>query len=696
MPNQNLPASITPPAGYYNRFDPEKRYDRNLFRADRVLQAPELNEIQDRADAQVRGIADALFKDGAIMSGCQLILTDAESDNATGASGVMYLEGAMRGIPEATFTVPMTGTVEVGIYLVYAIVTPTEDAELADPAVGLMNAGEPGAYRLSKTPQWGYDGEPDPPATAAFYPVYTVIDGVLQPKTPPPDINAISRAIARYDIQSTGSQYVANGMGVKQMPDDGDDQVYIIQEGTARINGVELTLDNSIRSYYNATPDLDSVSAESHAVSTNPQTFTLNHSPISAITLVLITRQVVDESVTRGQTPGGADGLAHDSITSITNVKQGGTTYTATADYLKSGDTVSWSPGGLEPAGGSTYTVSYQYTAVYPDEPSIVSAVTATTVTIAGAVSGSNALIGYDWKMPRYDRMCIDETGAVSFVQGVSHPYIPVPSRVPSDVLPLATIYQTWNAATRYCVPDAVRMVAMNELAVMNRRIETLHAMVGDLRLAINLTQRDPSTKRGLFVDNFQDNDLRDAGLTQNAVIINGSLTLGLTFFPINYTFGSVQTLTETTPSIALQQPLWTGATKINPYLAFAPMPARATLDPAIDLHTEVVESWTDPFTSRVYYVDRGTYDADREYWSSVFLSRDSDPALVDWFDQAHTVVTEQETATSFVATLGETTTVQQYCRAITIGFTIEGFGGGELLNEAKFDGIAVTPRTTE
>ena len=170
-----------------------------------------------------------------------MILNGSGANNATAESGVMYIEGAMRGVPSRTFTVPMTGTVTVGVYLIYGLVTPTEDPDILDPAVGLQNYSEPGAYRLSKTPQWGYDGQPSPPGSSAFFPVYEVVDGVIQPKDSPPDINAISMAIARYDVQSTGSHYVANGMAVKQMADDAGQQVFLIDAGTARIGGKEVT-----------------------------------------------------------------------------------------------------------------------------------------------------------------------------------------------------------------------------------------------------------------------------------------------------------------------------------------------------------------------------------------------------------------------------------------------------------------------
>ena len=699
MANQNLPSAITPPAGYYNRFDEADRYDRHLFRADYVLQAPELNEIQERADHQTRKIADALFKDGAIISGCQLLLTDAGSNNATAESGVIYIEGAMRGVPSLTFTVPMTGTITVGIYLIYGLVTPTEDPGILDPSVGLQNFSEPGAFRLSKTPQWGYEGQPSPPANSAFYPIYEIVDGIVQPKDPPPDINAVSLAIARYDVQSTGSQYIANGMTVSKMADSNGQQVYLIDAGTARINGREIIYKHSYRSFYDAIPDLDSVSAESHSATTSPQTITLNHPPIDAVTLVLITRNVTTETVTRGQTPGGADGLAHTSILSVSEVKQGGTTYTSPADYTLTNDQISWAPGGAEPAGGSTYTVTYRYTAVYPDEPDIVSAETATTVTIVGAVSGTTILIGYNWKMPRYDRMGMTDTGNVIYVKGVSHPTQPVVPRLPDGVLPLATIYQTWTESTRRVIEDSVRMVPMNSLNSMQRRIDDLFSLVGDLRLAINLTQRDPTTKRGLFVDAFYDNDLRDAGLAQTAVTTNETLTLGMDFTVHQRSQTGITTLPETTPVIALQQRLWTNSTPINPYMAFAPMPGRATLTPAVDFWTETQDIFANTIINHVYLPpDVTSYVRDGQAYSAVWGPRTNDKATLDeWWEAHRTIISEANEWVAWepVRQIGSTQTILSNLRQTVVQFDLVGFGSGEILTSVVFDGISVPFRAT-
>ena len=697
MANQNLPSAITPPAGYYNRFDEADRYDRHLFRADYVLQAPELNEIQERGDNQVKRIADALFKDGAIINGCQLILDGSGANNATAESGVMYIEGAMRGVPSRTFTVPMTGTVTVGVYLIYGLVTPTEAPDILDPAVGLQNYSEPGAYRLSKTPQWGYEGQASPPGSSAFYPVYEVVDGVIQPKDSPPDINAISMAIARYDVQSTGSHYVANGMAVKQMADAAGQQVFLIDAGTARISGKEVTYKHSLRSFYAAVPDLDAVSAESHSATSSPQTVALNHTPVADITLVLITKEVTTETVVRGASPGGRDSLAHTSILSVSEVKQGGTTYTNPANYLLTGDQIDWSPGGAEPAGGSSYTVTYRYTAAYPGDASIVGTLTDTSVVITGAVSGTTILIGYHYKMPRYDRLCLNDAGQVIYVQGVSHPSQPVVPRVPEGLLSLATIYQTWSTATRRMVEDSVRMVPMVTLNSMQRRIDDLFALVGDFRLAINITQRDPTTKRGLFVDSFTDDALRDAGIAQTAVTGNKTLTLGMDFTVTQRSQASLITLNETTPAVILQQRLWTGSIKINPYMAFAPMPGRATLTPAVDFWTSTQDIWANTLIQYVYLPpDVTSYVRDGQQYSAIWGPRTNDKSVLDeWWLNHRAIVTETDIQWEPVREVGQTQTVLDYLRPITVQFDLSGFGSGEILTSVVFDGVAVTPRAT-
>lgn len=715
---------IAYPTGYYDRFDPSKHYEKELFRADYVLQSAELNDLQSAASDRVKAIADSLYNDGAIIRGCG-ISVNPDTGVAVVESGIAYIAGAARGIPSGTFTIAITGTVLIGIYLTNTIVTPIMDPTLKDPAVGALNYTEPGAYRLQRSPSWGYEGQDGIPENTDFFSIYTVIDGIVQPKETPPQLEAVAQAIARYDIQSSGSNYISSGMVTTWDNDDAfGNQVVIISEGEARVNGRELVLKHAIRSTHASTPDLATVSAESHACTGDAQRIDLNHTPVASIALIIITREVVEEVVTRGDVPGGTDPVAHTSVLSVSAVTQGATTFTPSADYILTDDGIDWSPGGIEPSTGSTYKVTYRYTATYPDDSSILNAFDDTSVTVNHGVSGTTTLVGYDWKMPRYDRIGIKQDGTVVYVTGVSHPSRPIRPAIPTNVLMLATLYQTWNALTRYLTEDSVRMVPMRRLNAMQRSIDDLFNLIADYRLAINLTASDPSAKRGLFVDSFRDNSLRDIGIDQDAACVNNAMTLSIDTTIFEVAMADNATLIETTPVILIQQPDHTGSTKVNPYMSFA-VNASLVLTPSIDQWTMVVNTWAIKngyWTPGTVDANTGTYTTYRWHSSSAaearayylqasaaWVSTRSADGVTDintqnmWLTQQTGSVVADVTPTigtdaGQYTVVNESEALIEWLRPIVVRFDIDGFGPGspgEVLNSLRFDGITVDVRST-
>ncbi len=66
---------------YYNRFNPDNKYEKSLFLAGRVgLQSAELNEIQDYALSKLKSIGDAIFKDGDVINGAECIVDSETGD----------------------------------------------------------------------------------------------------------------------------------------------------------------------------------------------------------------------------------------------------------------------------------------------------------------------------------------------------------------------------------------------------------------------------------------------------------------------------------------------------------------------------------------------------------------------------------------------------------------------------------------
>ena len=144
--------------GYYNRFDAADRYDDLLFRAGKGLQSAELNEVQSTIVDRLKRIADAVFRDGAVIEGTPPVINITTGATTCPASKV-YLRAAVRSVPTRTFTISLTGLVRIGIFLLDEEITEQQDPDLRDPAAGTRNYTEPGAGRLRVTPTWGRSDE---------------------------------------------------------------------------------------------------------------------------------------------------------------------------------------------------------------------------------------------------------------------------------------------------------------------------------------------------------------------------------------------------------------------------------------------------------------------------------------------------------------------------------------------------------
>lgn len=638
--------------GYYNRFDSSKEYEEHLFRAGYVLQSAELNEIQTAINTRLKGVGDALFKDGDVIRDAQVIV-DATSGIAQCQSGAVYLRGAVRGVPPASLTIPTTGVVAIGVYLQTTDVTELDDPDLRDPAALTRNYQEPGAGRKKVSAAWGYSGDSQ---AGDFFPVYTAEDGVLRAKEAPPNLDAFAQALARYDRDSAGGSYVVSGMTVQRLDDLPDGrQVYTVSEGRARVNGYGIEQTTARRLIYDASPDLRLINNEPHLSSTvSAQRINVDRTPINNIAEVTITAEKT-VTLTHGGFVGAQDPLPDTSVLQILEVKQGATTYTAGVDYQLTAGKVDWSLGGAEPATGSTYTVKYQYlTNVTP------TLVDDTGFTVEGAVVGTLVLVSYNQKLPRIDRLALTADGEYTWVQGVSADWTPQAPTVPQDMLPLASVYQYWTASTAV-TNDSVRVVPMPELAAINGRIDYVLGLVAQQRLEASANLREASQKKGLFTDPFLDDTLRDAGTSQTGAIFEGELTLPVTVNAVTLVSSDITAPTSLAYSLSelLAQLARTSSMKINPYMAFDPIPAAATLTPAVDRWTQVNTTWASSITERI---TRG--------WGNV--STTSVSQRVD-------VLSSQSRPADFL-------------RPIEVRFSVSGFGPNEVLSQLLFDGVAVTP----
>lgn len=656
--------------GYYNRSEAEqaKGYERHEFLAGRVLQSAELNEVQAYATNRIKALGDALYKDGDIVRDARAIV-DQETGVTQLESGAVYLRGTVRGVPSGKITIPVTGTVVIGIYLNENIVTEAEDTDLLDPARETRSYQEPGAARLQIIPQWGYQG--DGMSDGEFFPIYYVDNGQLRAKEAPPQLDSVSQAIARYDRDSTGSSYIVSGMQVTALNDleDGT-QVYSVKDGRARINGFGVSLSTSRRLEYPAQPDLRYIDSEPHASSwAGAQRVNLDRTPISQITQVRITAEKT-ASLVHGTFSGAQDPLPDTSVIEIVSVSQSDKTYVKDVDYKLTSGKVDWSLSGDEPSPGTTYSVTYRYiTSVEPTN------VDSTGFTVEGAVSGTLILTNYYVKLPRIDRLCMDENGAFLWVQGVATDYDPVRPQVQSNFLAICQIYQTWDGSRRI-VNDGVRVVTMNEIEGMNSRLDNLTDLVAQQKLVSDIGTRESAAKKGMFVDPFIDDSQRDQGISQTAAVLGYGLTLPIEGDAVSVsTDVSGPTSCEFTLEPVLSQTSRTGDMKINPYMAFTVPAKPVTLTPNVDRWTETQTTWLSATTQK-FIVDNAIKDA---YHYRLYGTN-----LAGW--------PSYTTSTTQTVLVSSTTSRIENLRQIDVKFEATGFGPGEQLVSLKFDGITVTP----
>lgn len=643
------------PAHYYDRFDSTKNYEKILFRDGYGMQASEFNELQSASKHRLRGVADALFKDGDIIRDATVIV-DATTGVVQAESGALYIAGAVRGLQPKSFTIPTEGTVFIGVRLIQKVISELNDPALYNPALGSRGEGEPGAWRLQVTPEWGHDGEA---VNGEFYPVYAVDNGILRAKEAPPTLDAFTQSIARYDRDSTGGgSYIADGLTIRHGHEATGKQEFVVSSGRARVNGYGVTLATDRRIEHVTTPDLRIIDTEVHqATGDASQRIVVAHAPIHEIMTLRCTRRKTVELV-HGSYSGALDALPDTSVVSIVTVAQGDTTYSQGTDYKKTGDKVDWSPAGSEPANGSTYSVTYDHMVVL--EPANLDK---DGFDVLGAVEGTSILVTYKQALPRIDRVCLTAEGLFTWVKGVASEYNPRVPAAPSTVLPLACVYQTWRGMPAV-VNDGVRVVPFSHIETINKRLDYLLFEVARQRLESDVFTRESGARVGLFVDPLLDDSMRDAGITQTAAIVDGELTLPITG---NATSLAPSVTTPTTlpytVQVLLEQNLRTGSMNVNPYMAFEPLPAEVTISPDKDFWTETTTEWTSPATK-------------------VFEN--------GWGNRSSTTVS---TSSNLV---GTTTESMEFLRPISVAFTLTGFGAGEELETVLFDGIAVSVTASE
>lgn len=612
------------------------------------LQGAEINELQTIARRRHERLGRLVAADGDRIERAEAIV-DVEAGTVTLTSGEIYVAGDVFPVAESVLTaVPMAGRVEIGVRLTKSWITHEDDPSLVGLVPGSVAEGEPGAAREQVAISWARDLDG---GAGNFYAVYTLVDGTIIDQTTPSILEPAMQAIAVYD--RAHGHYVVSGCRVTGLGASAGAQQFSIEAGEANISGFKRTRLAASRIAIEEDWDELAVPGETHTYPGGAShTFAVDKPPIGVINSILLTKQKT-VAVTRGATAAGQDGLPDTSVIEIVEVKQGGTTYVAATDYVRTGNSVDWAPAGAEPATGSSYNVTYRYRAAVA-----ATASTDKTITVSGGATGGDIIVAYTTKMPRVDLIGLRQDGTVAYVRGVSASAHPVAPLAPADVLPLAEVSYDW--IDRPVITNiAIRSIPYADIWRLYDRVIEHDRLIQLSRLQTSLDRKDPTLKKGMFVDPFTTDEYRDAGAVQTAAIGLGMMQLAIT--PTLHRLDLDQpVMLDHVEEIIVSQTLKTGCTKINPYANFTPLPAAMTLDPPVDFWTQQQTVWASAATIAV---NGGT-----------------------------TISGPLTTSTTATQLVSQTTEQADYLRPISVNFSIEGFGHGEILSALTFDGLVVTP----
>jgi hypothetical protein len=180
--------------------------------------------------------------------------------------------------------------------------------------------------------------------------------------------------------------------------------------------------------------------------------------------------------------------------------------------------------------------------------------------------------------------------------------------------------------------------------------------LVSQLQLKNDANASDPSTKKGIFVDPFFDDDMRDQGIAQTGAIVNQCLVLPVRAEVHDLAKDQEVYMLPYVLEPVISQEFQTGSMKINPYMAFDPIPADVKVTLNVDHWTRIETQWLSPITQ--------TFLA-----GGVFTNGTS------------------------VTLVGSSRKNAEFMRSVIQKIKIAGLKPGEVISNIKFDGITIEVR---
>lgn len=608
---------------YYNLYDSTKGYTELLFRAGKILQSKELNEMQSMLKNQIKNVGDTILTNGDIIEGCQLVI---DGTDVTITKGRIYLNGNVHSIKDTKLTITGMGTEIIGVLLKSEVITPDDDDSLRDVASGYDNYNQDGAYRLKEHVEITLND-----TNASI--LYTLVDGQQLTINTAEDLTQLDKmnaTLARRTFDESGN-YKVSGLKLVDKNFCDVNNIYIsLEPGKAYVKGYEVTKSAATTVPLNRASALRQIDNEPKTFRTGTNRYALNNDYVSGINKIVSIVQAT-QSVTRGSIVGGIDYLPLSPVVEVLEVKQGGTTFTSGTDFQLLNDGIDWSIGSKAPSPGSSYTVTWTYNKTMKKDEDYVLYTTSNSnvgyVEFLSSgdkpVSGSTFLVNYNFTLCRRDIVAIDKDGKVVVTEGQPDILRTVESPAVSseEVLVLGSVLLKPNSDTPLIINNNTQTITMLDLYQMLERINALEYNQAITDLDSEAAEGENATELiGVFTDGFlgmTKADVYHSEWTASIDLDTQELTLPFTTGVSslepdktnNFNAGVFDRLLTApyTEITLLSQPLATGNIRINSYNAF---PKR----PAVKLSPEV-DNWIDEKTVTIQGTSTTSSVTLRRWW---------------------------------------------------------------------------------
>lgn len=411
---------------YFNLYDSTKGYTELLFRAGKILQSKEMNEMQSMIKNQIKNVGDTILTNGDIIEGCQLLI-NIEDKTATITKGRIYLNGDVRSIEDTTLNITGIGSEVIGAKLESTIITVDEDESLKDIASGYDNYNQDGAYRLKEVVKITLN---DPEASI----LYNLEDGNQLSVNTSEDLtqlDKINATLARRTFDESGN-YKVNGLRIADKNYNDEKRVYVsLDSGKAYVKGYEVTKLSSTNVGLDRPSVVKLVENEPKVFNAEIPSYPFNSEFVKDVTKLVAIVQT-KQNITKDSILGNIDYLPLSPVVSILEVKQGDKVFVQGHHYQLVDDGVDWSIFDASyspeitapPEPGTTYSVTWNYNKNLVENTDF-QVVRENGVKVIKFLSGgskpvenSTFLINYRFTLCRRDVISIDKNGNILVTQG--------------------------------------------------------------------------------------------------------------------------------------------------------------------------------------------------------------------------------------------------------------------------------------